>query len=347
MKAITVEPGVTRSVRLDSVETPPGPDEGLLVRTLAVGICGTDTEIINGVHGAPPSGRDTLVIGHESLGVVESAPDGSGFEPGEHVVGIVRRPDPVPCACCAVGEWDRCSNGLFVERGIKQADGFAAERFMLEPSFAIPVDRSLGLSGVLLEPASILAKAWRHIDAFVEMSCSRARNVLVIGAGPIGLLAAMFGAQRGLEVHVLDHVESGPKPGLVERLGASYHSGDMEEACPDADITLECTGVGSLAMRAMTNGGRNGIVCLTGVSKAGTPSSVDVGLVNLELVLDNKIVFGTVNANRGDYQSAATALSDVDPSWRADLITREVPLASWHEAYDDTPGDVKTVLVFD
>src|SRR5205085_12131185 len=136
----------------------------LLVQTLAIGVCGTDREIIQGCYGSPPPGQDTLILGHESLGRVLEAPSGSGFAAGDLVVGIVRRPDPVPCPSCAVGEWDMCRNGRFTERGIKERDGFGAERFLVEPDYAIKVDRALGVLGVLLEPASVVAKAWEHTD---------------------------------------------------------------------------------------------------------------------------------------------------------------------------------------
>jgi glucose 1-dehydrogenase len=314
---------------------------------LAIGICGTDLDIVEGEYGSAPEGRSRLVIGHESLGVVESAPSSSGFAAGDHIVGIVRRPDPVPCTCCAADEWDQCSNGLFVERGIEGADGYAAERFVLDPHFAVKVATDLGLSGVLLEPASILAKVWRQIDEYVSTSCDEVRSVLVTGAGPIGMLAAAYGVQRGFDVHVLDLVDSGPKPDLVKQLGATYHSSQLEEACPAAAITIECTGVGDLAMRTITNAGPNGIVCLTGVSEAGTSSAVDTGLVNREMVLGNKIVFGSVSANRADYEAAATSLSAMDPSWRAGLITRKVSLDGWEQAYEAGGDDVKTALVFD
>jgi glucose 1-dehydrogenase len=136
----------------------------LAVRAVALGVCGTDREIIAGTYGAVPPGQERLVLGHESLGRVEEAPSNSGFERGDLVVGIVRRPDPVPCPAGAVGEWDMCENGRFTERGIKERDGFGAERFLIEPDYAIKVDHALGVLGVLLEPASVVAKAWEHTE---------------------------------------------------------------------------------------------------------------------------------------------------------------------------------------
>lgn len=346
MKAIAVRPGVAGSLEAVDIAEPPGPPDGLLVRTLAVGVCGTDAEIISGWHGAAPGGSEHLIIGHESLGIVEEAPPGSGFRPGDNIAGIVRRPDPVPCACCAQGEWDMCTNGRFTERGIKALHGFAAEMFTIEEEFAVKVDPELGVAGVLMEPASIVAKAWRRIDALAAMSCSPSKRVLVTGAGPIGLLAALFARQRDLEVHVLDQVTEGLKPQLVKELGAEYHSSAVEEALPGAEITIECTGATPLIFPAILNAGSNGIVCLTGVSGVGQKTPVDAGAINRDLVLENGVVFGSVNANRADYGAAAESLARADRSWLEALITREVPLSSWRSAYEPEDGDVKRVLRF-
>ena len=108
-------------------------DGSVLVEAIAVGVCGTDVEIVEGKYGWAPPGKTRLVLGHESLGRVLD-PDGSGsLREGLLVVGIVRRPDPVPCPNCAVGEWDMCRNGQYTERGIKQIDGFMSERWRIEP----------------------------------------------------------------------------------------------------------------------------------------------------------------------------------------------------------------------
>src|SRR5262245_48797054 len=179
-------------------------DGSILVQALALGVCGTDRDIIAGHYGTAPAGDDHLILGHESLGVVIDAPTGSGFAQGDHLVGIVRRPDPLPCPACAAGEWDMCRNDLYTERGIKGRHGFGAERFRVEPQFAIRIDSALSIRGVLVEPASIAAKAWDHIERVGLRSPSwRPRSVLIAGAGPIGLLAALMGTQRGLDVHVL------------------------------------------------------------------------------------------------------------------------------------------------
>src|SRR5262249_38684670 len=163
--------------------------------------CGTDREIIAGHYGDPPTGANRLILGHESLGRVEEAPRGSDFSPGDLVVGIVRRPDPIPCPACAAGDWDMCHNGRDTERGIKARHGYGADYFRVEPEYAIKLDPRLGWLGVLLEPSSILAKAWDHIERIGARARGwKPKTLLVTGAGPIGLLAALMGAQRDLEV---------------------------------------------------------------------------------------------------------------------------------------------------
>lgn len=344
MLALTVVPGRAGSARVEEVEEPPLADGPVLVQTLAVGVCGTDREIVDGHHGEPPPGRERLVLGHESLGRVVDAPAASAFAPGDLVAGIVRRPDPVPCVSCAAGEWDMCRNGLYTERGIKGLWGFASERYRSHPEFLVRVEPALGELGVLLEPASILAKAWEHVERIGSRATWRPRTVLVTGAGPIGLLAALFGAQRGLDVHVLDRVVSGRKPELVRALGATYHSSSVAEACQESDIVVECTGAAGVVLDVISCTGAGGVVCLTGVSPGGRVVEVDAGMLNRRMVLENDVVFGSVNANRRHYEQAARTLASADRSWLAGLVTRRVPLERWDQALRKEPDDVKVVL---
>ena len=224
MRAITVEPKKPGTAKWEQVEEPDVREGSVLVEAIAVGVCGTDVEIVEGKYGWAPLGKTRLVLGHESLGrVLEPDPAGR-LKKGDLVVGIVRRPDSVPCPNCAVGEWDMCSNGQYTERGIKQIDGFMSERWRIESEYAMKVDSSLGLLGVLLEPTTVVTKAWEQVIAIGRRAFWEPRTVLVTGAGPIGLLAALLGKQRGLDVHVLDRVESGLKPDLVRALGATYHA---------------------------------------------------------------------------------------------------------------------------
>ena len=276
MRAVTVVPGTAGSLLVEEVPEPDVRLGSVLVEALAVGICGTDVEIAEGRYGWPPPERDRLILGHESLGRVLD-PGSSGLRVGEHVVGIVRRPDPVPCPNCAVGEWDMCSNGGYTERGIKQVDGFMAERWRIEPEYAVRVDPGLGVLGVLLEPTTVVAKAWEHIVSIGRRTFWDPQTVLVVGAGPIGLLGALIAVQHGVEVHVLDRVESGPKPALVKELGATYHTGSITDMGLRPDIVLECTGVIGLVQQSIAAVSPGGIVCLTGVGPAGRGGGVGGG----------------------------------------------------------------------
>jgi threonine dehydrogenase-like Zn-dependent dehydrogenase len=344
VRALTVVPRTKGSAELSDVDEPPEADGPVLVETIAVGICGTDIEILSGDYGWAPPGRDRLVLGHESLGRVLEAPAGSPFAEGDLVVGIVRRPDPVPCGNCAVGEWDFCRNGQYTERGIKQHDGYLSERYRITPEYLVKVDPSLGLLGVLLEPTSVVAKAWEQVDRIGGRAHWAPTTAVVTGAGPIGLLAALLGVQRGLDVHVIDQMADGVKPDLVRALGATYHTGAIADACPDPDAIIECTGVSSLVLDAMEHVGPGGVVCLTGVSSGGRTVQVDEGSLNRTMVLSNESVVGSVNANRRHYEAAAAALAAAHRDWLDRVVSRRVPLDRWQQALDRQPDDVKVVV---
>jgi glucose 1-dehydrogenase len=345
MRALTIEPGKPNSIRLDDVPQPPPSDGAVLVRAMALGICGTDREIVAGHYGWAPPGSERLIIGHESLGQVVDAPAACGFARGDLVVGIVRRPDPVPCPACAAGEWDMCRNGRYTERGIKQRNGYGSEQFRVEPDFLVKLDPALGHLGVLLEPTSVVAKAWEHVERIGARGAAwRPRVALITGAGPVGLLAALLGQQRGYELHILDRHVDGPKPGLARDLGAEYHTGDLGALEPD--IVIECTGAGSVVLEVMSRNAPDGIVCLAGVSSGGHKLEFDVGDLNRTMVLQNDVVFGSVNANLRHYRAAAQALANADKPWLARLISRRVPLDRWREAYESRENDVKTVIDF-
>jgi threonine dehydrogenase-like Zn-dependent dehydrogenase len=346
MRALTVKPGVAGDVTVEELPDPRPADGELLVEGLAVGVCGTDKEIVRGEYGWAPPGRDRLVLGHESLGRVLEAPERSEHHPGDLVVGVVRRPDPEPCGACAHDEWDMCRNGRYTERGIKEIDGYASERWTVPEKYAVGVAGHLGLAGVLLEPTSVVAKAWEQVDRVGGRAWFDQRRVLVTGAGPIGLLAAMIGVQRGLEVHVLDQVTDGPKPELVRALGGTYHTSSVGEVAERArpDVVIEATGVGQLVFDAMAETASYGIVCLTGVSPAGRTLPIDAGGLNRDLVLENDVVIGSVNANLRHYRQAADALAKADLGWLAGLITRRVPLARFQDAFTAEPDDVKVAI---
>jgi threonine dehydrogenase-like Zn-dependent dehydrogenase len=241
-----------------------------------------------------------------------------------------------------------CRNDRYTERGIKDRHGYGAERFRIEPEFAVKIDPDLGILGVLLEPTSIVAKAWDHTEAIGRRSRAWApKTLLVTGAGPIGLLAAMMGVQRGLEAHVLDHNENGPKRTLVEGLGARFHVGTISDLNGfEPDVLMECTGVPTVIRDVLGATAPAGIVCLLGVTEPGHKRELDIGELNRTLVLDNDAIFGAVNANRLHFEMAVDALAHADKGWLSNLITRRVPLDRWSEALERRPGDMKVVIDF-
>jgi glucose 1-dehydrogenase len=323
---------------------PPAADGSVLVRTRLVGICGTHVEIAIEGYGVPPPGEERLVLGHESLGEVVDAPEGSSLAPGDLVAGVVRRPDPVPCPACAADEWDMCRNGGFVERGIKAYHGYGSERFRVDPRFAVRLDPALGDLGVLLEPTSVVAKAWEHAERIGARAWFDPRLVLITGAGPIGLLAALLARQRGLETHVVDLVTEGAKPGLVADLGAQYHAAPVAEVPVEPDIVIECTGVGQVAIDAARRAAPGAVVALTGISHSQRVAEALPDAMNKALVLGNKVAFGTVNAARRHYDQAADALARADPDWLTRLITRRLLPESWPAALEKRPDDIKIVV---
>ena len=313
MRALTLLPGVPNSAQLDDIPEPPDSQGSVLVRTLALGVCGTDREIVSGAYGEAPPGSERLVLGHESYGEVISAPPGGRFAAGDRLVGIVRRP----------------------------------ERFRIEPSFAIKVDPALGELAILTEPASVVAKAWDHIERVGRRFHSwEPRRLLVTGPGPIGLLAAMMGIQRNYEVYVLGRATDGPKPALVRDLGALYLAGtigDIIELAPD--VVIECTGAPSVIADVLGRNAPSGIVCLLGIGGNHT-APFDIGQFNRAMVLNNDVVFGSVNANRRHYEMALAALGSADQAWLERLISRRVPLSNWQEALENRPDDIKVVIDF-
>jgi threonine dehydrogenase-like Zn-dependent dehydrogenase len=241
-----------------------------------------------------------------------------------------------------------CRNGRYTERGIKERNGYGSDFFRIEPEFLVKLDPALGPNGVLVEPTSVVAKAWDQTERIGRRSRAwEPKRLLVTGAGPIGLLAALIGAQRGLDVHVLDHHDSGDKRAIVRDLGGTFHLGsiaDLNDLKPD--VLMECTGAPTVVRDALGNTASGGIVCLVGVSAPGEEIGVDLGQVNRTMVLENGTVFGTVNANRKHYEDAVAILQRADKTWLSRLITRRVPVEQWTQSLAPQPGDIKVVVDF-
>ena len=344
VQALSVVPGKPDTAGVGDHPDPASSEGSLLVEGLLMGVCGTDIEIIDEGYGWSPPGEERLIIGHESLGRVLEAPSGSGFAAGDLIAGIVRRPDPEPCEPCSMDQWDFCRNGKYTERGIKERNGYGASQWRVEPEFAIKLDAGLGNSGVLMEPTSVVAKAWEQSEKIASRAPVPRKIALVTGAGPIGLLAALLGIQRGYEVHVLDRVDSGPKPPLVRELGCTYHSGDVSAIGVRPDIVIECTGYGPLVFDLVSVVANDAVICLAGISASKREVAIGLDKINKEMVLENTVLFGSVNAARRHYEQAAEALAKADAGWLTKLVSRKVPLSQYRDALQRQDDDVKVAI---
>ncbi len=196
---------------------------------------------------------------------------------------------------------------------------------------------------MLTEPTSVVAKAWEQAEKVGGRAYFDPKTALVTGAGPIGLLAAMLGVQRGLEVHVLDRMTDGRKPDLVRQIGATYHH-DLDQLPAKPDVVIECTGVGELVFDVLRRTGRNAVTVLTGLSGTQVAVPIPASAINDGLVLENDALVGSVNASLRNYRQAGEALAAADPEWLRQLVTRRVPLERWPDALNREPDDVKVVV---
>ena len=200
--------------------------------------------------------------------------------------------------------------------------------------------------GVLLEPTTVVAKAWERVRMVGQRAFWEPRTVLVTGAGPIGLLAALIGKEFGLEVHVLDRIESGAKPDIVRALGATYHAGALAGIGFQPDVIIECTGVGQVIVDSIQTVAPGGVVCLTGVGSGGHTVSLPAADTAANIVLRNNVVVGSVNANKRHWYKAAQLLTRTDHTWLAHLVTRREPPAEFKRALARQPDDIKVVIQF-
>ncbi len=366
MHAIALRPGTT-DVRL--VERPEpdvnGPDE-INVRILEVGICGTDRDEASGGRAEAPPGADDLIIGHEMLGQVTAVGPGVGsVKPGDYAVFTVRR-GCGRCPACAMNRSDMCYTGGYVERGIKQRDGYQAEYVVDREQYIVKVPPPLRPIGVLAEPLSVVEKA---IAEAVSIQVQRLpdvgkaddwlarQTVLVAGLGPIGLLAAMALRLRGAKVLGLDIVdEETERPQFLQQLGGAYVDGRqtsptrLYEAHGDIHLILEATGVASLEFDLLSALANNGIYVLTGIPAGDRPLSVDGAAIMRQLVLRNQVIVGSVNASREHFQLAVDDLAQAQARWGSlieKLISHRLPYTEYEQALTQHPADeIKTVLVW-
>jgi glucose 1-dehydrogenase len=338
MKAVAVFPGKPDSVHLCDVEKPaldslPG-GRGVLVRVLKVGLDGTDREIIGAVYGNPPPGDDYLIFGHESFGVVEAV--GSNVRElsvGDYVVATVRRPGR--SIYDLVGMYDMTTDDEYRERGINLLHGFLTEYYVDAPEFLVRVPSGLKEVGVLLEPTSVIEKGIsQSYEIQRRMRIWRPRRAAVLGAGPIGLLAAMALRIRGLEVCSFGRTEPPYyNSELLEKIGACYHSTKDVSLTEEArdhgpfEIIFEATGYSPLVFEAMNILGKNGVLILSSVTGGGRNITVPADRINLGFVLGNKVMVGTVNANREHFEEAVKDLAQCEfqwPGWLSGLLTHRI-----------------------
>ena len=341
MKALVVEPGVAHSTRVEDVDEPTG--DGVLLRVLEVGVCGTDREISEGLFGVAPGGATQLVIGHESL--AEVARDGHGFAKGDLVCATVRR-SCGHCLACGEGAPDSCLTGDYSERGITRLDGFARELVLEEPDNLVRVPRSLGRLAVLAEPTSICTRGLRHALTIGARQPWEPKRALVTGAGAVGLLSTMLLRLEGFEVLVASLEPSSP---IAETLGAEYVSTkttDLAETGP-FDIVIEAAGSAQLMLDALGLLGRSGVACLLGIDGREGKAQIENKVIGIDAVLENRVLFGSVNARRGDWETGVDALDrarEQFPGALEELIGLRVALDRFEEAFAFTGGKATLVL---
>jgi threonine dehydrogenase-like Zn-dependent dehydrogenase len=341
MRALVVEAGQAHSTKVADLSEPKPRDGEVLIRPLEVGVCGTDREISEGLFGVAPEGETTLVIGHESLSVVER--DGNGFTRGELVTATVRR-GCGHCIACDQGSPDSCLTGDYGERGITRLHGFARELLAEDPSQIIAIPPSLGRSGVLAEPTSICARGIRHAHAIGGRQPWQLERALVTGAGAVGMLSTILLRLEGLDVWTAAlEPGSDPRAQLVGAFGARYVS-TSEESLPDLrkevggfDLVVECAGSAQLMADSIGLLRRSGVLCILGIDGHDQKIELDGRVLGVDVVLENRVVFGSVNAQRQDWVAAVDALDRARKQWPEpfeELVGLRVPLERFADAFD-------------
>jgi glucose 1-dehydrogenase len=341
MKALVVDPGVAHSTRVEDVDEPTG--DGVLLRMLEVGVCGTDREISEGVFGVAPDGEQHLVIGHESL--AEVARDGNGFSKGDLVCATVRR-SCGHCLPCGEDAPDSCLTGDYSERGITRLDGFARELVLEQPEHLIRIPGSLGRLGVLAEPTSICTRGVRHAITIGARQPWEPKRALVTGAGAVGLLSTMLLRLEGFDVWT---ASLEPSSAIADALGAHYVSTkttDLADLGP-FDIVVEAAGNAQLMLDALGLLGRSGVACLLGIDGHDGKAHIDNKVIGVDAVLENRVLFGSVNAHHDDWVTGVEALDRARrqfPGALEELIGLRVPLDRFSEAFAYQGGKATLML---
>ena len=358
MKAIAVFPGKPNSMHLAELPKPPldaVPDgRGVLVRLLRCGVDGTDKEINAAEYGKAPAGYDFLVTGHENFGQVEAVgPNVTEFRPGNYVVATVRRPGG--SVYDRIGTYDMTTDNEYFERGINLRHGFLTEYYVDDPEYIVKIPDGLRDVAVIVEPLSVPEKGiLQAYEIQRRLRVWRPRKAAVLGAGTIGLLATMILRLRGLDVTTFGRTS---KPylnsDLIEALGARYlttQDAPLREAAPaygPFDIIYEATGFSPLVFEAMEVLGKNGVLVLASVTGGHRRIEVPADKINLDFVLGNKVMVGTVNGNREHFEAAVRdlALAAAEyPGWAARLLTHPVQGLERHQQLMETLSTAKGAI---
>jgi threonine dehydrogenase-like Zn-dependent dehydrogenase len=351
MKAIGIEAGTAGPQLLDVPEPQPGPGEAL-VRTLRVGVDGTDHEVIAGNHGGPPEGEEFLVLGHEAVGVVED-PNGTDLDRGQTVVPTVRRPPPDgPNEYFERGEADMAPPGETVERGISGAHGFMSEYFTSPAEYLVSLPGNLAQWGFLAEPISITEKALELARASRSSFAWDPETALVLGNGSLGLVTVAMLSET-MDVYCLGRRDRpDPTIDLIERLEGTYV--DSRETQVDeipavhepVDLIYEATGYAKHAFESIDALAPNGVAALLGVPGSWT-FEIDGGRLHEELVMHNKALVGSVNSGPRHFRAAVDRLDEL-PAWFFDeYVTRVASVDSFEDAFEQSDAIIKTAVEFD
>ena len=342
MQALVTTPGEARSTEVADVPDP-NPEEGqVLLRTLEIGVCGTDREISEGHFGAAPEGEPRLVLGHEFLGRVER--DGEGFARGDLVVGTVRRSCRHCIACVQQDAPDSCLTGDYTERGITRRHGYASELVTELPEHLVAVPEALGRLGVLAEPGSICARAIRHVKAVGGRQPWKPARALVIGTGAIGMLSTYFLRLDGFEVWTAGRAPAGTgKAELAEACGAHYVATretplrELAEEVGGFDVVLEAAGDAQVMLDTLSLLARNGVACLLGLDASEREVAIDGRVLGVDAILQNRALIASVNANRVDWLAAVENLDRARERWPEALeafVGLRVPVDRFGEAFE-------------
>ncbi len=341
MQGLVTQPGIAHSTRVAAVPEPTG--EGVALRVLEVGVCGTDREISEGVFGVAPAAGGVLVLGHEMLATVER--DGHGFSRGDLVTATVRR-SCRHCIACEQGSPDSCLTGDYSERGITRLDGFARELVIEDPTQVIAVPPSLGRLGVLAEPMSVCARALRHTRAIGGREPWQLERALVIGAGAVGMLSTLLLRLQGVDVWT---ASLEPENAFVNALGARYAQtdGTSLKGLGRFDLVIEAAGSAQLMADALGLLRRSGVACLLGIDPRKQTVGIDGPTIGLDTVLENRVLFGSVNAQRQDWLAGVAALAEALERWPDALrsfVGLRVPVERFADAFAFRGGKATLVL---